>query len=403
MKIGEGRWHAGFGTDIKYDYKEDLKKMKERNDRYKANKVRTLFDDFEDKKEVHLITGGLGHVGSYIVEYLANTRRHCTIVVVDNFYNGKIENLNDSRPITSAKGIQIIVKKCDIKTFSDLEHVFEEFKPDFVYHQASMLTLDSKQDRIKAVEVNILGSANVFECCIKFNIKKLVYASSASVFGDPQYIPVNEEHPKQCKLLYGATKNATEELAKSWCDEEGLKFVGLRYFNVYGPRQSTLNVYTQIVPKWINAFIDGKSITVYGDGSQTMDLIYGKDIGRLNVLAMRHENLFRNINDRPKGLPRGHHRPTSVRAFDGFINIGSGIQTSVMELMRAMTKELEKQGIDTSLSKIDYIEHDPNLVKRRQCDITRQTEFLNPRNLITVDEGMRYTIKEILRERAILK
>ena len=153
-------------------------------------------------------------------------------------------------------------------------------------------------------------------------------------------------------------------------DEEGLPIVGLRYFNVYGPRQSLSNVYTQIVPKWIRSIAAGEPITIYGDGEQTMDMIFGSDIGRANVAAMDNKSC-KNI----------------------FINVATGKQTSVNELLDIIQTEMVKLMGNKTIN-IVYDKHDPNLVKRRQADISRMYSYLGS-HLIDVKEGIKITCREL--------
>ena len=326
-----------------------------------------------------IVTGGLGHIGSYIIEHLCKTLTDSRIVCVDNMYNGKLSNIDCAIEIASSKNNFVIVENTmDVSNSYMMEHLFFNHKPDYVFHQASMLTLDSKLYRHQAVKVNIAGMSNILDLCVKYKVKKLVYASSASVYGTPKVFPTREDHDfDNCKLLYGATKIADEALARSYADEEGLKIVGLRYFNVYGERQSTNNIYTQIVPKWIKAIIENKPITIYGDGNQTMDMIHGNDVGRMNVIAMFRDYLYRNDT------------------FDGFINICTNHETSVIVLYGLIEKELEKLGIKNN-SEIIYEGHDPNLVSRRKGDNTLMLKHLGNYQ-ISVPEGIKEVVKAFVK------
>jgi len=339
----------------------------------------------ENNNGSYLVTGGVGHIGSYIVEYLSKNKKDSKIIVVDNLYNGNLDNIRESATYAHENKNELLFCEFDICDNDSLELCFEEYKPTQVYHQASLLTLDTKLDRRKGLNVNVGGFINIMECCLKFGVDKLVYASSASVFGDPHVFPTAENHDfKNCSLLYGASKVCNEFLATSYAREEGLKFVGLRYFNVYGHRQPTNNVYTQIVPKWINAFINGDPITIYGNGSQTMDMISGQDVGMMNILAMEND------------LYCGKFFVDDFEPFDGFINIGTGIETSVRELFEIIKDVLAKEGVDVEKSEIVYEEHDPCLVKRRKCDTTLMTEKLACHQ-ISVREGIEMTVKELLK------
>ena len=324
-----------------------------------------------------IVTGGAGHIGSYVIEHLCETLTDSTIICVDNMYNGKLSNLDNALRDANKKNNIVVVVEDDISNYYKMECLFKHHKPTYVFHQASMLTLDSKLYRQKAVKVNICGMSNILDLCVKYNVEKLVYASSASVYGTPKTFPTSESHDFQnCKLLYGATKVADEYLARSYADEEGLKFVGLRYFNVYGERQSTNNVYTQIVPKWINAIVNGEPITIFGDGTQTMDMIHGDDVGLANVQAMFNDVLYRN------------------NTFDGFMNICTAHETSVIELYGLIEKELQSLGYENN-NDIVYEDHDPNLVSRRKGDNTLMIKYLGDYK-IYIPEGIRRTVKGLI-------
>jgi nucleoside-diphosphate-sugar epimerase len=155
--------------------------------------------------------------------------------------------------------------------------------------------------------------------------------------------------------------------------EFGLDIVGLRYFNVYGPRQSMSNVYTQIVPKWISAISTGETITIYGDGQQTMDMIFGADIGRANVAALD--------NDECKNM---------------FINVGTGFQTSVINLFELISNRMNKI-LDNPKINLEYNEHDPNLVKKRCASVQKMHKYLGVHQ-VSVDHGIELTCKELYKK-----
>lgn len=327
----------------------------------------------DDKKpnKVYLVTGSHGHIGSYIVEEIVKNEKNIWVVCVDNFYNANIDNLKVSYEWAKKNNCRIIDVAIDIADKQRMRETFSLYKPQYVFHTASYLTLDSKENKARSVEVNTYGSALIFELSLEFGVKKVVYSSSASVYGNPDVVPTLETHNfDNCKLLYGATKVATEFIAKSFMEEEGLPIVGLRYFNVYGPRQSLSNVYTQIVPKWIRNIIKNEQIVIYGDGSQTMDMIFGSDIGKANVAAMDNE-----------------------RCKNVFINVATGIETSVIELLDIITYHMKKITGNKSIN-VSYEQHDPNLVKRRCADVTLMHTFLG-KHQVSVDEGVSLTCKEL--------
>ena len=172
--------------------------------------------------EVYLVTGSHGHIGSYIVEELCRQKDNIEIICVDNFYNAHIDNLKVSYKLAQDKNIKLRDVRVDISHSDLMRETFLKYNPKYVFHCASYLTLDSKENKSRSVQVNTYGSALIFELSLEFGVKKVVYSSSASVYGDPSYIPTDENHSfDNCKLLYGATKVATEYIAKSFMEEEG--------------------------------------------------------------------------------------------------------------------------------------------------------------------------------------
>ena len=216
---------------------------------------------------------------------------------------------------------------------------------DYVFHEASVLLLESMKKPQKAIDVNIQGTFNVFQAALKAGVKKVVWASSASVFGDPLRLPVDEDHPFNNKTFYGATKIACEAIAMSLNFSQGLKHVGLRYYNVYGPRQGIRGAYAQILPRWCERIENGQPIVIFSDGSQSMDLIYVKDIAQANICAMKSDC----AND--------------------FFNIGTGVETTVKQLAHVLLE------ITNCKLQPIYEPHDVNLVKRgnaRPCAPARR-------------------------------
>jgi UDP-glucose 4-epimerase len=159
-----------------------------------------------------------------------------------------------------------------------------------------------------AFDVNIQGTFNVLEACVNNKIERLIYSSSASVYGDAVEVPMTEEHPFNNKNFYGASKIAGEAMARAFHDRYGLSYVGLRYMNVYGPHQDQTAAYTGVIPIMLNKIDANETPEINGDGSQAYDFITAQDVGRCNVLAMQSE-----INDQ-------------------FYNVGTGVQTSIKEL-----------------------------------------------------------------------
>ena len=179
---------------------------------------------------------------------------------------------------------------------------------DGVIHLAAMWLLHCKDFPRTAFHVNIEGTFNVLEACVKNKIKRLVYSSSASVYGDAVEVPMSESHPFNNRNFYGATKIAGEAMCRAFYDRYGLSYVGLRYMNVYGPHQDQTAAYTGVIPIMLNKIDANEQPEINGDGSQAYDFIDAEDAGRCNVMALESE------------------------VIDEFYNVGTGIQTSIKEL-----------------------------------------------------------------------
>lgn len=352
--------------------------------------IRGNYEDLSNKTII--ITGSYGHIGSFIVEWLCKLFKNMNLLLIDNNYNGNIKNLNDAEWLAYKNNNKLVWLDIsyDIRYYDLMERIFKINRPQYVFHQASLLTLDSKIDKKQSIDVNIGGLNNILDLSKKYGVKKVVFASSASVYGDPSNIPTNEKHIRNINnTLYGATKIANEHIAASYADEENLKIVGLRYFNVFGERQSTRNVYTQIVPKFINWFLDKKEITFTNDGSPTMDLIHGNDVGKYNVLAMVNKKCYRN------------------KEFEGFINIGTGVQTSVLDLCYLIKEILESKGFDCLASNITFPKigkenfENHNFVNRRQSDTKLMNKFFGLYDF-SLRDGLNRTIDCILKERKLI-
>ncbi|MCU0284973.1 MAG: SDR family NAD(P)-dependent oxidoreductase [Acidobacteria bacterium] len=307
-----------------------------------------------------LITGGAGNIGSFIVDQCLDLGHR--VVVVDNFYNGKYRNIAEH---LSKKRIEL--ETVDIGSYEMLRYAFDKHKPDYVSHQASLMIMDSDKFPNKAIETNITGTFNIVRAGIEFGVKKLVYASSASVYGNPRFVPVTEDHPFDNQTLYGATKIAKEALMTSWAFSHKLPYVGFRYFNIYSERQGIGAFYTQVFQKWITAIHEDHEIIMYGDGEQTMDLVHASDAAQANVLAM--------FNDEVK---------------NEFFNVGTGKETSLKQLLEIIERLLDKK------AKVKHVETDPHLVRRRCASIEKIQRLLGFEPHVTVEEGTRKYIDYLL-------
>ena len=248
-----------------------------------------------------------------------------------------------------------------------VKYVFDLHKPEYVSHQASLMIMDSNKFPHKAIETNITGTYNIINACYEFGIKKLTYGSSASVYGNPRFVPVTEDHPFDNQTLYGATKIAKEALMQSWAFSYNVPYVGFRYFNIYSERQGLGAFYTQVFQKWIHAIHSGEEITMYGDGEQTLDLVHSSDAARANVLAMFNDDV------------KNEH-----------FNVGTGIETSLKQILELIENQLNKK------AKVRHVKEDPHLVKRRCASIKKISEMLGFKPQVSVEEGTKMYVKNLL-------
>ena len=249
-----------------------------------------------------LVIGGAGFIGSFVVSELLKTKVG-KIIIYDNFARGKESNVSES---LNDPRCEIYPNGGDVRDVDILNDAMQGC--DAVIHLAAMWLLHCKDFPRTAFHVNIEGTFNVLEACVKNKIKRLVYSSSASVYGDASEVPMTEEHPFNNKNFYGATKIAGEAMCRAYYDRYGLSYVGLRYMNVYGPHQDQTAAYTGVIPIMLNKIDANEAPTINGDGTQAYDFIDVEDVARSNICSLESD------------------------ATDEFYNVGTGVQTSIKEL-----------------------------------------------------------------------
>jgi UDP-glucose 4-epimerase len=228
-----------------------------------------------------LVIGGAGFIGSHIVEQLTQTDV-AEIIVYDSFFRGRCENLRTS---LQDPRVSIFPHGGDILHTDILDRAMEGI--DGVFHLAALWLLQCYEYPRAAFDVNIRGTFNVIEAVIKHKVKRVVFSSSASVYGDALAVPMTENHPYNNFSFYGATKIAGEHMFKSLGHRYSLEWVGLRYMNVYGPGQDYKGAYIAVIMKILDRLDQRRPPIIYGDGSQQYDFIYVSDVARANILAMQ--------------------------------------------------------------------------------------------------------------------
>jgi len=297
------------------------------------------------------VTGGAGFIGSHIVDLLIE--KNYDVVVIDDLSTGRRENINGN-----AKFYEVNI--CD----PYLREILGKEGPDYVIHQAAQVSVrDSLSDPRFDAHTNILGSLSLLESCKDLCIEKIIYASSGgAVYGEPQYLPVDEKHPVMPLSPYGASKHVVEDYLYIYKKNFDLDYVSLRYSNVYGPRQDPFGE-AGVIAIFINKFLNNQKPTINGDGGQTRDFVFVEDTAKANLLALEKDT-------------------------DGEVfNIGTGIETSIGGLYNKLKKLLD--------SKLPPIYGDP--IKGEIRKICLNSSLVDkelswaPEN--TLDNGLKKTIE----------
>lgn len=304
-----------------------------------------------------VVIGGAGLIGSHTVDQLTQTDVG-EILVYDNFVRGRANNLTGA---LRDPRVKIYDVGGDILQTDVLQSALDG--ADGVFHFAALWLLQCHDFPRSAFDVNVRGTFNVLEACVAKNVKRLVYSSSASVYGDAVEEPMTEDHPFNNKNFYGATKIAGEAMARAFHHRYGLNLVGLRYMNVYGPRQDYRGAYIAVIMKMLDAIDRGEGPTILGDGSEAFDFVAVEDCARANLCAMRAETV------------------------DRFYNVGTGIRTSLKELAERICH------LTGSNQPINYAPRSQaTLVRNRIGSPKRASEEIAFTADINLDEGLRRLI-----------
>jgi len=304
-----------------------------------------------------LITGGAGFIGSHIADQLI-ADRPAEIRILDNFVRGRRENLAwamANGPITLVEG--------DIRDRTSVTEAMDGI--DLVFHQAAIRITQCAEEPRLALEVMVDGTFNVLEAAVAAGVQKVVAASSASVYGLADHFPTTERHhPYNNRTIYGAAKCFNEGLLRSFSEMYGLRYVALRYFNVYGPRMDMHGVYTEVFIRWMERIASGLPPVMFGDGFQTMDFVHVADVARANIYAAR------------------------AAVTDEVVNVASGHETSLKTVAETLLRAM-----GSSLRPEHAAERKVNPVPRRLADTRKGKALLGFKTTTTLEEGMQSLVK----------
>jgi UDP-glucose 4-epimerase len=304
-----------------------------------------------------LVTGGAGLIGSTTIDLLLREHNPARIVVVDNLSRGSSANID-----AALRDPRVVLRQDDIRNRAAVDSAIEG--ADAVFHFAALRITACGTEPREAFEVMCTGSYNVVEACQRAGVRRVVAASTASVYGMAERFPTLEDHhPYNNRTWYGASKVMLEGLLRSFNDMYGLPYVAMRYFNVYGPRMDIHGKYTEVLIRWMERIESGQAPLILGDGTQTMDFIYVDDIARANLLALTSE------------------------VSDEVFNVATGVETSLDELARllghVMGRHIEPEyGPERKL----------NAVRRRLASTERAERLLGFRASVPLEQGLRQLV-----------
>lgn len=305
-----------------------------------------------------LVTGGAGLIGSSTIDLLLETHKPARIVVFDNMVRGSMQNI--SRALEDPRVSMVHGDICDVAAVKKASRGI-----DAVFHFAALRITACAADTRRAMEVMCDGSFNVVDAAQQAGVKKVVAASSASIYGLADHFPTAEDHhPYGNRTWYGASKVMLEGLLRSFHAMHGLPYVAMRYFNVYGPRMDIHGKYTEVLIRWMERIAAGDPPLILGDGTQTMDFVYIDDIARANVLAL------------------------SSDCSDEVFNVASGVETSLLELAKALGRVM-----GSSVTPVHGPERSVNPVPRRLASTVKAEQMLGFKAQIELKHGLEQLVR----------
>ena len=305
-----------------------------------------------------LVTGCAGFIASHLIEELLKDKSNF-IVGIDNFFNGLPENINFLNSLDKDKKFTFV--KADIRDFEYLSEIIKKFEISHIFHLAALVSVqESIKNPFLSNEINVKGTLNILEAGKENGVKRVVFSSSAAVYGDDKTIPKDEKSPTKPISNYGCEKLICEEYMKLYSKLYGIETISLRYFNVYGERQGNMNNYSGVINIFEEKIKNDKIIEIYGDGEQYRDFIYVKDIAKINIEVMK----------------------STVLSCNELFCVGTFKKTSINEVYELISK---KHGQKVE---IRYLPPKDGDIKESVCDNTKLAEMLKVGNLIDFKEGI---------------
>jgi UDP-N-acetylglucosamine/UDP-N-acetylgalactosamine 4-epimerase len=329
----------------------------------------TRYDDIlaslKKEPKTWLVTGVAGFIGSNLLETLLHANQR--VVGVDNLSTGKVQNLEETlRSVQSSERKRFQFLEGDIRNLDTCIHASE--KVDYILHQAALGSVPrSIEDPIGANESNVTGFVNILQAARENGVRRLVYASSSAVYGDSTELPIIESRMGKLLSPYAVTKMVNELYADVFSRVYGLEAIGLRYFNVFGPRQDPDGPYAAVIPKWVDAMIRNEPTVIYGDGSTTRDFCYVANIVQANILAATTNNT-----------------EVSGKVF----NIALNDKISLLELFEMLRYKLVRSYPHLQDYKPRYADFRPGDILHSQADISKASALLGYVPTHSVEEGL---------------
>jgi UDP-N-acetylglucosamine 4-epimerase len=309
-----------------------------------------------------LVTGAAGFIGSHLVEALLSANQ--TVVGLDNFTTGKQQNL---KPFSSSGGGRFTILEGDIRSPDTCREACRGV--DCVLHEAAQVSVPaSMEDPATTHDINVTGFLNVLLAARDQKVRRVVYASSCAVYGDSARLPLKEDEPSHPLSPYAASKLANEIYADSFARSHGLQAIGLRYFNVFGPRQDPKGVYAAVIPQWATAMIRGTPIEIYGDGSTTRDFCYVANVVQANLLAATIE-----LGETPHAV----------------VNVAAGARTSLNELFALLRTMLQPDYPHLANCQPARRDFRPGDIRHSHAEIAKARQFFGYVPSHTVEAGLR--------------